>query len=315
MTKIAISYRRDDSMDITGRIFDRLTHRYGRESVFLDIDSIPPGIDFRDHLQESLDNVDVLMVVVGPRWKGVDRNGATRIHSETDYVRTEVEIALKRNIAVVPLLVGGSEMPDPGELPESIRTFAYRNAVEIDSGRDFDHHMDGLIRAMDRLLHGQASRPSKPIEPHAASETETATQEPREAKPARPPGGLVPQVVGSVMVAQGLIHVGWFASSVIPAFASGTAVQAFQNVWTLADMAFGFGGLLVGIGTLLGKAWGRSGGITVCALIFFGNTLWFVEHFDKDMPRLIFVGSAFGLLLALVAAYVYVFRWPRSDAR
>jgi hypothetical protein len=46
MAKITISYRRDDSMDITGRIFDRLTSRYGRETVFRDIDSIPPGLDF-----------------------------------------------------------------------------------------------------------------------------------------------------------------------------------------------------------------------------------------------------------------------------
>ena len=236
-------------------------------------------------------------------------------------MRTEVEIALKRDITVVPLLVGGSEMPEPSELPESIREFAYRNAVEINSGRDFDHHIDGLIRAMDQLLHGHPSRPSKTIEPPAASRsigpapTETPTHAPPETKSATRPGGLVPQIVGAVMLAQGLIHVGWFASSVIPALNSGTAVQTLQNVWTLADMAFGFGGLLVGIGTLLGKTWGRSGGITVCALIFFGNTLWFVEHFDKEMPRLIFVGSAFGLLLALVAAYVYVFRWPRSDTR
>ena len=53
MAKITISYRRDDSMDITGRIFDRLTSRYGREAVFRDIDSIPPGRDFREHIQSN----------------------------------------------------------------------------------------------------------------------------------------------------------------------------------------------------------------------------------------------------------------------
>ena len=64
MAKITISYRRDDSMDITGRIFDRLTSRYGRETVFRDIDSIPPGLDFREHIQASIEDSDVLMVVV-----------------------------------------------------------------------------------------------------------------------------------------------------------------------------------------------------------------------------------------------------------
>ena len=43
-------------------------------------------------------------------------------------------------------------MPEPGDLPDSIREFAYRNAVPIDSGRDFDHHMNGLIRATDEIL-------------------------------------------------------------------------------------------------------------------------------------------------------------------
>jgi hypothetical protein len=68
MPKITISYRRDDSMDITGRIFDRLASRYGRETVFRDIDNIPPGRDFREHIRASIDTSDVLMVVVGPRW-------------------------------------------------------------------------------------------------------------------------------------------------------------------------------------------------------------------------------------------------------
>ena len=43
MPRIAISYRRDDSLDITGRIFDRLAGHFGREAVFRDIDSIPLG--------------------------------------------------------------------------------------------------------------------------------------------------------------------------------------------------------------------------------------------------------------------------------
>src|SRR4030095_14813090 len=55
-------------------------------------------------------------------------------------------------IPIIPLLVGGAEMPKPSELPESIRELAYRNAVTIDSGRDFDHHMNGLVRATDDIL-------------------------------------------------------------------------------------------------------------------------------------------------------------------
>jgi hypothetical protein len=76
-------------MDITGRIFDRLTDRYDRENVFRDIDNIPLGLDFREHIRASIEDSDVLIVVVGPRWMGGDRTGQSRIRVETDYVRIE----------------------------------------------------------------------------------------------------------------------------------------------------------------------------------------------------------------------------------
>src|SRR5215471_6765377 len=107
---------------------------------------------FREHIQASIEDSDVLMVVVGPRWMGGSRHGHPRIHAETDYVRIEVEAALNRHIPVIPLLVGGADMPQPSQLPENIREFAYRNALQNASGRDFDHHMNGLIRATDKIL-------------------------------------------------------------------------------------------------------------------------------------------------------------------
>src|SRR5262249_51178840 len=51
---IFISYRRQDSADITGRIYDRLTQHFGRRIVFRDVDSIPIGADFRKHLNKQL---------------------------------------------------------------------------------------------------------------------------------------------------------------------------------------------------------------------------------------------------------------------
>ena len=153
MAKIAISYRRSDSQDITGRIFDRLVQHYGKDTVFRDIDSIQPGIDFRTQIAAALGATDVLLVVLGPAWLGRDRDNTTRIGNETDPVRIEVETALKRDIPIIPVLVGGTRMPEVNELPQSLRDFAYRHAVTVDGGRDFDHHMDGLIRSLHRILH------------------------------------------------------------------------------------------------------------------------------------------------------------------
>ncbi len=159
MPKITVSYRRDDSEAITGRIFDRLVAHYGKTAVFRDIDNIPPGVDFRKHIDDALQETDVLIVVVGRRWMGSARPGSVRLHDEADPVRIEVEIALKRGIAVVPVLVGDTKMPTAAQLPATLREFAFRNAVRVDSGQDFDHHIDRLLRAMDRTL----QREPKPV--------------------------------------------------------------------------------------------------------------------------------------------------------
>jgi uncharacterized protein YecT (DUF1311 family) len=153
MAKIAISYRRSDSQDITGRIFDRLVQHFGKDTVFRDIDSVQPGIDFRTQIADALRTTDALLVVVGPAWFGQGKDKASRIENEADPVRIEVETALKRDIPIIPILVGGTRMPEPNELPQSLRDFAYRHAVTVDGGRDFDHHMEGLVRSLHRMLH------------------------------------------------------------------------------------------------------------------------------------------------------------------
>jgi uncharacterized protein YecT (DUF1311 family) len=150
MAKIAISYRRSDSQDITGRIFDRLAQHFGKETVFRDIDSMEPGVDFRDQISKALTTSDVLLAIVGPKWLGLGEGTRHRIENEDDPVRVEVETALTRKIPIVPVLVGGMMMPEAIHLPPSLRDFAYRQAVTVDGGRDFNHHMDGLIRALDK---------------------------------------------------------------------------------------------------------------------------------------------------------------------
>jgi hypothetical protein len=50
LSGIFISYRRSDSPDATGRIYNRLVAEFGKAQVFKDVDSIPLGQDFRGHL-------------------------------------------------------------------------------------------------------------------------------------------------------------------------------------------------------------------------------------------------------------------------
>jgi hypothetical protein len=149
MPRIAISYRRSDSAAIAGRIFDWLGERYGEDSVFMDIDKIPFGTDFRSHIREVLLRTDVLIAVVGANWLSHNDTGASRIQDAIDPVRVEIETALERKIAIIPVLVDGAKMPGSGELPATFGNFAYLNAPEISSGRDFRLHMERLIAAID----------------------------------------------------------------------------------------------------------------------------------------------------------------------
>jgi hypothetical protein len=151
MPRITISYRRDDSDHMTGQIFDRLTAHFGREAVFRDIDSIPPGADFRRHIDRVLDESDIILAIIGPRWIGPD-NEHLRLASPVDPVRLEIETALRKDKPLIPVLVSRAVMPHPDLLPESLHDFVYRNAVQVDSGPDFDSHVGRLIRAIERLL-------------------------------------------------------------------------------------------------------------------------------------------------------------------
>jgi hypothetical protein len=158
MPRITISYRRDDSMDITGRITDRLAVHFGREAVFRDIDNIPPGVDFRRHIDGVLGESDVILAILGPRWIG-PRANQNRLASPADPVRLEIETALRKNKPVIPVLVSHAVMPSPERLPESMQAFAYRNAVSIDSGQNFENDVGRLIRAMEQMLKVDAADP------------------------------------------------------------------------------------------------------------------------------------------------------------
>jgi formylglycine-generating enzyme required for sulfatase activity len=154
--KIAISYRRADADVMAGRIRDRLAAHYGEDAVFMDIDDIPYGKDFRVHIREAIVQSDVLLVIVGQRWLGAARGGRRRIDDETDFVRVEVETALSNAVVIIPVRVGAARMPQPAQLPESLKNIAFLNTASVDTGRDFHPHLERLIRAIDQTLSDRA---------------------------------------------------------------------------------------------------------------------------------------------------------------
>src|SRR5262245_33607431 len=150
---VFISYRRDDSADITGRIYDRLIQHFSREIVFKDVDSIPLGIDFRRHLENALSQCRVLLAIVGSDWMGSETaGGKRRIDDPRDHLRLELEVALARNIPVIPVLVRRASIPAEDQLPPSLRSLAYRNGIQVRPDPDFHGDMDRLIKGIEPHL-------------------------------------------------------------------------------------------------------------------------------------------------------------------
>lgn len=171
MSRIFINYRREDTPAHTGRLYDWLRDRYGETQVFTDVDSISHGEDFVGAIERVVRSADVMLVVIGEKWLTVgDEHGSRRLDDPEDFVRIEIEAALASNIRVVPILVGGAEMPSSEDVPSSLAMLNRRNAFEL-SDLGWQSSLDALGRNLDIIMgtksgednrgHGRASAPSE----------------------------------------------------------------------------------------------------------------------------------------------------------
>src|SRR5215471_17449445 len=99
--KIFVNYRRGDDQALAGRLFDRLGEAFGCEQLFMDVDSIAPGLDFVQVLEERLGQCDIVLTVIGTGWL----EARPRLDDPHDFVRMEIETALNQKKRVIPVLV------------------------------------------------------------------------------------------------------------------------------------------------------------------------------------------------------------------
>lgn len=162
---IFVSYRRADSAAEAGRLHGTIVGELGRSTVFMDTSSIEPGTQWSKELEEALQKAQIVIVVIGTEWIRIsDEFGLRRIDQEDDWVRREIEFALREDKKLLPLLVRGAKMPPPNKLPTSISALTRRQAVDI---RDayWDHDIKLVLEQLrlvtDRNKKSERSLTSK----------------------------------------------------------------------------------------------------------------------------------------------------------
>ena len=134
--RIFISYRRDDSQWVAGRLADSLAAYFGDDRVFRDIDGIAAGERFADVIDNTLSKADAVVVLIGRHWlTAADDQGRTRLDDPDDWVVQEVAAALDLEVPVYPVLVDDAPMPRTEELPARLRPLTRHNAVSISDAR------------------------------------------------------------------------------------------------------------------------------------------------------------------------------------
>lgn len=152
MTTIFISYRRKDDPYAARGINDALVKQFGKENIYFDLDALLAGLDWRQQIDKKVAQCDVMLVIIGDRWLEADETGRSRLENLDDLVRVEVSSALKRNIPVIPVLVGSASIPAREKIPDELESLIFRQAIEVRATSDFGHQITRLQDSIKALL-------------------------------------------------------------------------------------------------------------------------------------------------------------------
>lgn len=159
VSKVFISYRRDDSAGHAGRLFDGLVDRFGEGHVFMDVSDLQPGQDYVAELDRALSQADCVLALIGPRWlTATNAAGQRRIDDAEDFVCREIGAGLARQVVVIPVLVHGATMPAAADMPPALAPLARRQAIVLTDQR-WERDLDELVR---HLSAGSGMSPAAP---------------------------------------------------------------------------------------------------------------------------------------------------------
>jgi CHASE2 domain-containing sensor protein len=155
-----LSYRRSQSELAANTLREALVRRFGKQSVFMDTESNEAGEAWSARIEEAIHACRAMLVIIGPQWlDAMHADGSRRLDAEDDWVRFEIEAGLARpEIALVPVLHDGAEMPSKADLPPSLAALTTYQAVHL-TGRDLDRWIEDLAQSIQRGRLRHAPRP------------------------------------------------------------------------------------------------------------------------------------------------------------
>ena len=217
--KIFISYRRADSQWAAARLYDRLSHEFPDDRIFMDVEEIAPGQDFVKVLEDQVGACDVFLALIGPEWLAMQSEaGERRLDDGGDFVRIEIADALQRtDTLTIPVLLDNAVPPTEDDLPEDLKPLARRHFARL-THEGFRGEVPRLIDAIRDALDKAA-----PMPPPTAS---------------APRPDLVKPALALIALAA-LACAGWFAFDRLtrPADPSGTVdLASFTECETCPEM-------------------------------------------------------------------------------
>lgn len=178
---VFISYRRADTSADAGRLYDALRRRFGRESLFMDVDSLRPGQDWLEAIDGAVSRADVFLALIGRDWlDSRDDRGDRRLDNELDPVRLEIEAAIRQGKPLIPVLFDSVSLPRASDLPPSLLPLVRHHAIHL-AHATFEADLRPLVRAIRTIERSKS--PALPVA--AAASSPSATRGIR-TSPARP---------------------------------------------------------------------------------------------------------------------------------
>ncbi|MCR9271125.1 MAG: toll/interleukin-1 receptor domain-containing protein [Hyphomonadaceae bacterium] len=170
-----ISYRRQDTQYEADRLCSFLRPLFAEpdKNIFIDIDNIPLGVDFEEHLKSQVARCEILLALIGKGWlEATDpKTGLRRLDLQNDFVRIEISSALQRGIRVIPILFDGAEVPSEVDLPTPLKPLSKRHGIQINR-ISFESDVMRLLNGLN-IKAGSSGEPASPLRPtHESSKKE-----------------------------------------------------------------------------------------------------------------------------------------------